>query len=969
MAMAGLLSACGGGEGETIAESSHVAARQAAAIVAPLSSADTTVEVKLAELPNNNGNWVIVKSRWTGEMVSLDDLPKKLAEHRWFSSENSSGNLRVRFKPGVYRLTKGWTWPAQLSGKDANRQVIMETAGSGVVEILGSKQFSQTYRASNPTMMLDVGTRQFEQLWAAAPDDSQFTRAIRARTPNAGSYFWIKGPAQGWPAGAGNTTVVKTLNGSEVSKQAFQADLSSFDTLAQIVQQQDTGAVLQLMNSWQVSRHRIAEVDQLGKRVRIEPATLWSIAEHGHGQRYFIENTLSALDAPGEWYLSKGSKNTLHYIPPSAVKDGSTVRFEVPVVERLLTMQGAANQNQWVQFVQFSGLKFKYARGGHASPHSEGIASGYLDPQADTYVNAAIELNDARNIAFVNCEVSRTGGYGIWMRERVRNVAVESSELYDLGAGGMKIGKARPSSHDATDLTDAQDPASTGAISVRGNRIHSTGHVYPGAVGVWIGRSSNNTVEDNLIQDTTYTAISVGWNWDSGTSMAQNNKVRNNFIYNIGQRTLSDMGGIYLLGRAPDTEVSGNVIKEVRSYDGYTGGSNGIYADEGSSELVVSGNIVVGTNTNGFSLHYGNTNWVEGNVFADTRHAFSIGKRDRIGDTVSTDRPATIARNAFLPHSNDMVGLSNDETLMARPHEEAPFWLDTKPLISGNRVSAQYLPAGSSLQIPSLLCAGCSADASLTLTDLGPLHVPQVTGKDLREGVNVARSWNTAPLNSVPSASRLWSTALSAVPPRTLDFQAAQWPVPSDSVPVWQLIADPTKLLNQQDNTKPLTVRAASDGTPVLALADAPRISERAYEPYIQTWMRHSSGYTTLTMQVRFDGATNLTNEWRADDRGTTTGPQVSFVSENGVVNVKVRGQTLTSVPVGVWVTIAIGAEIREGGTWNLWVQPQSGRGAYFTNLQPQHPNWSYLGPVLFISHSNVHSATEFKSVAIENTP
>lgn len=957
VAVAALLSACGGGgDSAATAEGAAGGERARAAAIAPQTSSDTLIFVSLN---GTDGNTIQFKNRYGTKqtltrpdgvaVTSLDDLPLAVVNHAWTRSTTSKGNLRFKFRPGVYRLKNGWVWPAEASGKDASRQVVLEKAETGDVAILGSRALTGTFQSSTGKVTLGTSTLRFDQLWAEG------ARAIRARSPNTGSYYYVKGPAVGWPASYSNQTVVSELYGAPVAKQAFQADPASFPLLKEIMQKADSHAMVQVMDSWQVTKHHVAEVDDAGERVRLTPGTYWMFGEHGHGQRYFIENTMSALDARGEWYLQRGTSNTLHYIPNASVADGAAIQFEVPVVEKLLRMQGAVDSGKWVQFVQFSGVKFRYAK-------VDFSRDGYLDAQADVWVNAAIELNDARNIEFANCEVSRTGGYGIWLNKRVRNVVIDGTEMFDLGAGGVKVGEAadpvRPKSE-----PNPQDPTATGANRLVNNRIHSTGHVFPGAVGVWVGRSSNNVVTNNLIRNTTYSGISVGWNWDSSTAMASNNQITNNFLHNIGQSALADMGGIYLLGRSPGTTVSGNVIREVRSYDGYTGGSNGIYADEGSSQLSITGNIVLGANSFGYSQHYGQDNVVRGNVFANMPHAFGIAKRDG----TSTAVPATLDGNAFLPSSNDMVGSSNDATLIAYSTTAPPQWVPTVPAITNNRVSGQFLPAGTTLELPSL-CTGCFAKPTLTVTDPGPLRVPKVSDMTLTEGSNVARSWDTVAMTSVASAARMWASRPADVPPRRMDFQAAQWPVGWTNISGWQLIAQAGKAVNPADTTVPLSIRQAADGASVLALADTERV-DFSWEPYMQAWLTHRSGRTTVKFEARFDAATNLTHVWRSDDGGTTAGPEVSFVSNGASVNVVANGVVRTTVPFGAWVTVEVTSPIAAGATWSLKVTSPQGGTQTFNGLTPGHANWSFLGPVLFISGANGRTTTEFRSIQAVNTP
>ena len=122
---------------------------------------------------------------------------------------------------------------------------------------------------------------------------------------------------------------------------------------------------------------------------------------------------------------------------------------------------------------------------------------------------------------------------------------------------------------------------------------------------------------------------------------ARDNVLEWNHIYDIGQHVLSDMGGIYLLGRQPGTVERYNHIHHV------TRARNcafGVYFDSGTAEVSVSNNVVHDCeDSNWFMARISASNRVENNVFAyGPRHQLNNPPRDPVSS------PSRFVRNLLV---------------------------------------------------------------------------------------------------------------------------------------------------------------------------------------------------------------------------------------------------------------------------------------------------------------------------------
>ena len=310
--------------------------------------------------------------------------------------------------------------------------------------------------------------------------------------------------------------------------------------------------------------------------------------------RYYFENVFEALDEPGEWYLNKETKK-LYYVPEEGEQAATCVLYASDQ-ELLVDIDG-------VDGLAFEGIRFAETDWNMPDPKnlltdSEWYQKYDVDTSQAAYtVLGAVSAKYVDGLVFKNCEFRDLGADALKLTYGVRNATIDSCLFRNIAATAVFAGATNCKPEDKDCVKN---------ITVRNCDISGYGRKFYSAIGIHLTFCDGAVLEQNEISDGYYTGVSVGWVWGYDYHLTNNIKIRDNLIYNIGQGWLSDMGGIYMLGIQPGTEITGNVIHNVAadpSEGGY--GGWGIYLDEGSSRMLVENNLVFNCGSNGLNIHYG----------------------------------------------------------------------------------------------------------------------------------------------------------------------------------------------------------------------------------------------------------------------------------------------------------------------------------------------------------------------------
>ncbi len=295
----------------------------------------------------------------------------------------------------------------------------------------------------------------------------------------------------------------------------------------------------------------------------------------------WIENALELLKTPGQWYLDRKSGD-VYYIPLPG-EDMAKASVVMPVLEKVLDVSGA-DFDHAIHNVQFKGITFKFGTwlgpsGDMGYPDNQSGVLWCSNPPAVYKTAANISFQYAHDCVFERNVVANMGGSGVDFGHGPQRNVIRGNCLYDISGNGIFLGE-----FDDYKGTNAAKQ-SEGNV-VENNYITLVGREYEDCVGICAGYNRHLVVAHNEISECPYSGISVGWGW-SDMGYGFQNDILNNHVQKC-VLVLRDAAGIYTLGNQGDKDHisvwKGNFVHD--------SSANGLYADECSSWMDITGNVV-----------------------------------------------------------------------------------------------------------------------------------------------------------------------------------------------------------------------------------------------------------------------------------------------------------------------------------------------------------------------------------------
>lgn len=375
---------------------------------------------------------------------------------------------------------------------------------------------------------------------------------------------------------------------------------------------------LVFFHDWSVSRIDLKAIDyEQGVLIAIDTIgardlDFFAIDGWEPHPRYYLENDVNFLDQDYEW-CTNSRENSIYIKFPKDI-DPNDLDIVIPFSEGIVKLFGT-NENP-LRNVNIEGIAFKHSAWYIPSGGYRGVQATHFDSRIEgkedwSVVPAAVMGEWLRNCSIRNCVFENLGGGGIWLGAGSKECSVSNSRFEDISGNGIMIGEG------GDRLVDGKEWWKTAPEQIAfGNTIEKCiitecGKQFYGAVGIWSGFTARTKITNNEIFNLPYSGISMGWIWNSTPTPCRENIISNNHIHHVMEK-LSDGGGIYMLGRQPDSEITNNLIHDIKLNAGRAE-SNGMFLDEGTSDLLLADNVIYNIAKSPLRFHKASINLVKDN--------------------------------------------------------------------------------------------------------------------------------------------------------------------------------------------------------------------------------------------------------------------------------------------------------------------------------------------------------------------
>ena len=551
-------------------------------------------------------------SSGNGPFLSLNKAQQSIRQLKKLNPITSP--ITVHIAPGLYKLAQPLLFNSEDSGSQDHNIVWQSDSSSNAAIISGGKPLThcQQKETSKPLWTCSVKDLALSTINSNSgrlqgnhiPNFNLFingTRMHLARWPNTD---WVH---------------VKTVYPEKNNFNTFES-IPNFEAEAEHVQ-----VHIYPGNNW-IDQYLPAQSQSAKQQIiTLDGKPSYPLVP---GARFYIQNILSQLDAPGEWFFNE-AEATISFIPPI-----STLKPDTIVVSSLSHLLEINHADHLV----FRNITFKNS------------------------IGTAITINDSEKIAFDKIEIGNVDTNAL-IANNSTSIKLTNSHIFDTGTSGVQMNggdiiKLKASGNliknnyfnNFGSIIKTYSPA----INVGGVGTLTINNLIEDGAGNAVTMSGNNHVfEKNEIRNVCKECADCGAFYAGRSWAWRGNTIKNNNFHDISGYGLKKV------------DVANNIIEY--SSDLSTDTVEGIYLDDGLSGFNIIGNIFKNAGTVAILIGGGRDNLLKNNIIMTEFYGIYLHNR---GDSLIRLKLAdTLYKSPYR----------NNEWISAYPNLTTPIYHITWP--------------------------------------------------------------------------------------------------------------------------------------------------------------------------------------------------------------------------------------------------------------------------------------------------
>jgi hypothetical protein len=433
----------------------------------------------------------------------LATLPAAVEKIRSLRKSGNENPATVYLREGRHQLTQTLVLGMEDGNPTTSEPEILDKPGAGE-NIEPAWLTFAAYPGEHPVVSSGLpvtGWQKLDAVTSELPEQSK-GKVWVADIPDGLDKFYTLYDSKGRLNRARAEGFVPTKMGDKRTVYFPKGKLKNWDNL------KDVEINIRPSKAWMINMLPLESVDEENGIAKTSVSATYEIGKIGEwvhtkdGFSAWIENTLDALDEPGEWVINSTTRK-IYLWPANPSADGSPQGILAPTTSELIRVEGNIDYegpvDQAVVGIAFSGITFSHADRRAWTNDDDQVGWG-MQHDWDMFdrPTAILRFRGAENCQVSDCKFVQSGGSGIRFDLHAQRNKVENCEFAHLGEAGVLLAGYGPGTKDVNHHNE-----------IVNNHFHHFSEITWHSPGVWAWQSGYNLIAHNYMHHSGYAGVLI----------------------------------------------------------------------------------------------------------------------------------------------------------------------------------------------------------------------------------------------------------------------------------------------------------------------------------------------------------------------------------------------------------------------------------------------------------------------------